>query len=86
MGSDVAIEDLLPRAGMSTYRLVRMAARRALELSDGKTPLIEGANVNTQKLTSIALKEIAGGKVTYKYATPDSKEFVKTKPRKDAKD
>ena len=55
------IEDLLPRAGGSVYRLARMAANRALELSDGKPPLVEIPQ--TDKITTIALEEIRQGKV-----------------------
>ena len=36
-----AIEDLLPKAGNSVYKLVRVAADRAIELADGKKKLIE---------------------------------------------
>ena len=61
-----AIEDLLPKAGMSTYRLVRMASKRALELSEGKPCLV--SDVPNDKLTSMALEEIAQGKVVYKHA------------------
>ena len=57
------IEELLPRAGNSVYRLVRMAACRALELADGKPPLIP--KPQTDKLTTIALEEIAQGKLEY---------------------
>ena len=58
------IEDLLPKAGGSIYRLVRMAANRALELSDGKPTLIK--NPSTDKATTTALEEIREGKVFYK--------------------
>ena len=57
------IEKLLPRAGWSIFRLVRMAARRALELSEGQPPLIK--NLTTDKETSIALEEIALGRIVY---------------------
>jgi DNA-directed RNA polymerase omega subunit len=66
MSSNVNIEDLLPKAGMSAYRLVRMAANRALELSDGKPSLVK--RKHSDKLTSIALREIAEGRVVYKGA------------------
>lgn len=64
MASRLSIENLLPQAGMSTYRLVRMASKRALELSDGKPTLLE--KVETDKLTTIALEEILKKKVLYK--------------------
>lgn len=58
------IEDLLPSADWSVYRLVRMASKRALELADGSPCLID--NPSTDKVTSTALEEIAQGKVEYK--------------------
>ncbi len=57
------IEKLLPRSGGSVYRLVRMAASRALELSEGKPRLIE--KTASDKFTSIALQEILEGKIEY---------------------
>ena len=57
------LEDFLPRSGGSIYRLVRMAAKRALELSEGRPPLIE--KPPTEKVTTIALEEIRQGKVCY---------------------
>ena len=60
------IEELLPRAGGSVYRLVRMAAKRALELSDGKPCLID--KPSSDKFTTMALEEIRKGKVMCKDA------------------
>ena len=57
------IEELLPKAGYSVYRLVRMAAVRALELADGKPALIK--KNSSDKLTSIALEEIYQGKIEF---------------------
>ncbi len=59
-----SIEKLLSHANGSVYRLVRMAARRALELSEGQPPLIK--NPTTDKPTTTALEEIAQGKVVYR--------------------
>ncbi|MBI5149905.1 MAG: DNA-directed RNA polymerase subunit omega [Candidatus Omnitrophica bacterium] len=56
-----SIEELLPRSGWSVYRLVRMAASRALELSEGKPCLI--SKPTTDKVTTIALEEIKQGKI-----------------------
>jgi len=64
--ADLPIEDLLPRANYSMYSLVRMAAARALELSDGKRCLIE--NPSSEKLTTRALEEILQGKIETKEA------------------
>ncbi len=60
----LTIEDLLPRSGGSVYSLVRMAANRALELSEGKPCLI--SKPSTDKVTSIALEEILQGKLEMK--------------------
>lgn len=61
---DLPIEELLPRANYSIYKLVTMASARALELSDGKRCLLE--NPSSEKLTTRALEEIALGKVELK--------------------
>lgn len=58
------IEELLPKSGGSVYSLIRMAANRALELSEGKPHLI--STVSTDKVTSIALEEIRQGKIETK--------------------
>ncbi len=58
-----SIENLLPRAGGSVYKLVRMAANRALEISEGKPALVKAG---TDKPTTIALEEILQGKVESK--------------------
>lgn len=63
---DFPLEELLPRANGSMYKLVRMAAQRALELSDGKPPLIP--KPASDKVTTIALEEILRGKVQSKEA------------------
>lgn len=65
------IEDYLPMAGGSIYRLVRLAANRALELSEGKPSLLK--NLKTDKVTTIALEEIAAGLVGYE----DGKVIIK---------
>ncbi len=61
---DLPIEELLPRANYSIYQLVSMASKRALELSDGKRCLAE--NLDTEKFTTMALHEIAQGKIEVK--------------------
>ena len=55
------LEDLLPRANYSIYRLVRLASKRALELSEQGVNMV-GAPLD-QKLTTTALEEIKQGKV-----------------------
>ena len=58
------LEDLLPRANMSIYRLVRLASKRALELSENGAKLVNAPA--EQKLTTTALEEIKQGKVVDK--------------------
>ena len=58
------IEELLPKADFSVYKLVRLAADRAIELADGKKPLVETRI--TDKTATIALEEIRRAKVVLK--------------------
>lgn len=55
----VPIEPLLEKVG-SVYKLVILAARRALELNQGMPRLIEADP--KRKPSTVALEEIAGGK------------------------
>lgn len=78
-----AVEELLKRCG-SMYKLVVLAAKRAKEIADGATPLVE---VDHKKVTSIALEEIRQGKVLYKGAeTEAATEAKKTKRGTKAKE
>ncbi len=58
------IEELLPRAGYSIFRLVRLACKRALEIADTGAKLI--VVPTEQKITTTALEEIRQGKVVEK--------------------
>ena len=58
------LEDLLPRSGKSIYKLVRMAANRAMELAEGQPRMVK--ETATDKLTTIALEEIKQGKIILK--------------------
>lgn len=60
--AEVPQEGLLEKVG-SVYKLVIVAARRALELSDGAERLVA---TKLDKPTTVALEEIRQGKVTYK--------------------
>lgn len=60
------LEDLLKNSE-SIYKLVIMASKRALELSEGRPRLVESFS---DKPATIALEEIAQGKVTYKIKKP----------------
>jgi len=60
----VPLEDLIDKSDGSVYTLVIMAAKRALEVADNKPKLIE---VDPSiKPSTVALMEIAAGKVGYK--------------------
>ena len=56
----IAIDDILDRANGSIYQLVNLASLRALELAEGAPKLIES---NAIKPTTLALEEIAAGKI-----------------------
>ncbi|MCX7926907.1 MAG: DNA-directed RNA polymerase subunit omega [Candidatus Omnitrophica bacterium] len=60
-----ALENLLDKTGGSVYKLVVLAAKRALEIADGQPKLVEDLS-STAKPTTIALKEIETGKVKLK--------------------
>lgn len=55
------LEELLPKSGFSNYKLIRMAADRALELGAGRKPMIE-TKLN-DKLATTALEEIRAAKL-----------------------
>ncbi len=57
--SYIPIQDLLKKTD-SIYKLVVLASKRATELNAGAPKLIE---FNHEKVSSIALEEIAQGKV-----------------------
>lgn len=58
------LENLLDKTGGSVYKLVRLASKRASELADNKPNLIDAPS--SQKLATIALREISAGKVVLK--------------------
>lgn len=60
----VPTEPLLAKVG-SVYKLVILAARRALELSEGAPPLVE--TDPRRKPSTIALEEIAASKVSIRH-------------------
>lgn len=59
----VPLETLLDKSGGSIYKLVVLASRRALEIAEGQPKLV-AVNSST-KPSTIALHEIAAGKVKY---------------------
>ncbi|MCM8796529.1 MAG: DNA-directed RNA polymerase subunit omega [Candidatus Omnitrophica bacterium] len=61
MTREVPLEKLLDKCSNSVYKLVNLASKRAIEISEGQPKLVEvGANV---KSSTVALLEIAEGKV-----------------------
>lgn len=60
---DYSIEKLQEKIG-SIYKLVIVAAKRALEISEGSPRLVEAGP--KEKPALIALREIAGGKIGMK--------------------
>lgn len=60
----VSIENLLDKVDNSVYKLVILAAKRTLEIAEGQPKLVS-AN-SSLKPASIALAEIAAGKVRMK--------------------
>ena len=57
----IPMEKLLEKGG-SVYKLVIVAAKRALELSEGSPKLVTG-NSSKEKPALVALREIAEGKI-----------------------
>jgi len=60
----VPLEKLLDKSGNSIYKLVVLASKRALEIAEGQPKLVTAAA--SVKPASVALSEIAEGKVYYK--------------------
>lgn len=65
------LEELLPRSKWSIYRLVRLASKRALEISETGAKLVSAPA--EQKITTIALEEIRQGKVLDKTIAENGK-------------
>lgn len=66
MPYSAALEDLLDKSDYSIYKLVIVASKRALELAEGQPRLVD--DNPSLKPSTIALHEIAEGKVRYKKA------------------
>lgn len=62
----VPLEKMLDKTGYSTYKLVVLAYRRALEIAEGQPRLVDLPG--TVKPSLVALYEIAQGKVMLKPA------------------
>ncbi len=66
----IPLEKLLNKEDASHYKLVLTAAARANELTRGATPLV---TTSAKKVSTVALEEIAGGKVWYEVIIKKSK-------------
>ena len=60
----VPLEEMLDKTNSSIYKLVIVASKRALEIAEGQPKLIEAGS--SVKPSTVAMMEIAAGKVTYK--------------------
>lgn len=67
--SYVPLEKLM-RKDTSLFKLILTAAARANELAQGAQPLVTSSS---KKISTVALQEIAAGKVTYKEHKKGSK-------------
>jgi DNA-directed RNA polymerase omega subunit len=76
------LEELLPKASNSIYRLVRLASMRATELAATGAKLIPAPA--EQKLATTALEEIRAGKVVEKGGDIFTK-YKNLKDKKNAK-
>lgn len=63
---NVPLEKMLDKTNSSIYKLVIVASKRALEIAEGQPKLV--AAEASIKPSTVALMEIAAGKVTYKKA------------------
>ena len=63
MNKEIALQDLLEKES-SLFKLTNMAASRAMELNAGMKKLVDGDP--KEKNTTIAIREIANGKVKIK--------------------
>ena len=62
--SYIPVEKLLDKSNGSIYRLVVAASKRALEIAEGQPKLLD--TVYSTKPSSVALEEIAAGRVRVK--------------------
>lgn len=64
MTTYVPLEQMLDKTEHSIYKLVILASKRALEIAEGQPRLFD--TDSTIKPSTVALYEIAAGKVLYK--------------------
>lgn len=61
---DVALEGMLDKSKGSVYKLVNLAAMRALEIAEGQPKLVDVPS--SVKPSTVAIYEIAEGKIHVK--------------------
>lgn len=61
---NVPLEKMLDKTNNSIYKLVIVASKRALEIAEGQPKLV--AAEASVKPSTVALMEIAAGKITYR--------------------
>lgn len=66
--TNVALEKLLDKSDHSVYKLVILASKRALEIAEGQPKLV--TTNPSIKPSTVALQEIANGKVKSKKIKP----------------
>lgn len=71
------LEDLLPKAGGSVYKLVRIASKRALEISETGNKMVSLPGVT--KVTTVAFQEIREGKILEKETAQANEAKAKAK-------
>ena len=76
--SYVPIQDLLSKTD-SVYKLVVLASKRAAELNSGAPKLVE---LDSAKISSVALEEIAQGKVKLSCPKIEPEPTLKPKAKK----
>lgn len=59
----ISVGDLVMKTG-SIFKLVILASKRTLQLSEGSAPLVQ--KDKTVKLSTLALREIKEGKISFK--------------------
>ena len=60
----IPLEKLLDKSNYSIYKLVILASKRALEIAEGQPKMVEVSS--SIKPSTVAMFEIADGKVIYK--------------------
>lgn len=63
----IELEKLLDKSSNSVYKLVILAAKRALEIAEGQPKLVEAHS--SIKPSTVALQEISNGRVYSKKAS-----------------